>query len=513
MKVAQTLRSAAERAIRTATEVDLGLTREHSDYGDSSTQLLHPGSPPRSGSSGEATEWTPLHLVLGCLLLNFLFSSGTAVGLGWGYLMVARPQCPLAGNPAAGATMADEVPPPRPEVPEPLAPGTCYEALMNITGVSNTSAAMPFKFITHRSGHKLPEMYGHVPEKTIWTFWHDPEACRDSAQCAVPPHIQLCMDTVRHNKGSFDYRLIHMDEVEKYVSMFELPLHWHLLQPAQKKESLMNALLARYGGVAVDASMVLLRPLDDYWNEMVSLGATFRGYLYRLNGQPWHLAQTTAPWFLMSRREGIFSTAVRTQHASMCLAYLDEELALGDNTLTPILSMFNYSLPTCYADATVVDKDSCPELGQPMWSDSGVGPARNDRKLLLRDPRDGPLLPFALLEGEGMGSFKVSADTQVTPAVEGCSTMRDCWDNIFMPRFEAPNAGSTRPLEFVKLFHGGGGLRHKPRKALLADTDSYFFNWLRLAGLPDAMPPAPAPAPTPAPATNRTGGVSNATHV
>merc|ERR1719277_2818991 len=79
----------------------------------------------------------------------------------------------------------------------------------------------------------------------------------------------------------------------------------------------MNALLARYGGVAMDISTILLRPIDDYWDEMVSNQATFRGYTYRLNGKPWRHPEVTPVWFLMSRREGIFRTAAWTQVEGM----------------------------------------------------------------------------------------------------------------------------------------------------------------------------------------------------
>jgi len=263
--------------------------------------------------------------------------------------------------------------------------------------------------ITGQEAHQLPEMYGKVREKTIWSYWYDPEDCPSSKHCVLPTVIQLCAESIQRNRGSFEYRIVHRDEVDKYVNRMELPLRWEALQPAQQKDSLMNALLARYGGVAMDISTVLLRPLDRHWDEMVAFGAAFRGYVYRLNGRPWRHAEVAVVWFLMARREGLFATAVRSQVIGMgdrrdTSAYRHRYLALGDQTLLPILSMFNYSLPKCYDDPTVdVDPSSklhqfedqnprwCPEHEQRPWYEGLTGPPRNDTKLFLEDPRDGLL--------------------------------------------------------------------------------------------------------------------------
>merc|ERR1712060_398084 len=70
--------------------------------------------------------------------------------------------------------------------------------------------------------------------------------------------------------------------------------------------------------------------------------------------------------------------------------------------------MFNYSLPKCHDDPVVNVSHSsplhqfydqevtwCPEYEGPPWFKGITGPARNDTRILLRDPRDGPQLPFA----------------------------------------------------------------------------------------------------------------------
>lgn len=364
-----------------------------------------------------------------------------------------------------------------------------------------------YKAITGLGAHQQPEFYGKVAEKTIWSYWYHPVDCPSSKHCKLPTVVGLCAESIEKNRGGFDYRIVHRDEVEKYVTRIELPIRWRDLKPAQQKDSLMNALLARYGGVAMDISTILLRPLDSHWDEMVANGATFRGYVYRLNGRPWRHAEVAAVWFLMSRREGIFTTAVRNQVIGMGdrpepSAYHHWYLALGDQTLLPILTIFNYSLPKCYDDPTVnVDPSSklhqfddqnprmCPEHEQQPWYKGLTGPARNDTRLFLEDPRDGPQLPFAF---EGMAAWRVDdaakRSFQRTPGSpmqdEACSSMKECWENVVLRRYRAhPEPGRAPMLSFVKLFKHAAELERKSRQEILSDTQTYLYQLLKLAGV------------------------------
>mmetsp|Transcript_10494 Transcript_10494/g.32611 ORF Transcript_10494/g.32611 Transcript_10494/m.32611 type:complete len:480 (-) Transcript_10494:296-1735(-) len=344
-----------------------------------------------------------------------------------------------------------------------------------------------------------PEMFDQVKEQTIWAYWTHKKDCPSSKQCVLPPAIQLCTETVRKNRGSFDYRIIHKDEVLKYVTMMELPARFMIMLPAQQKDALMNAVLARYGGVALDISTVLLRPLDEYWDEMVEQGATFSGYMYRISGMHWSNAEVMAVWFLMTRREGVFSSAVRSQVIGMgdhrhpqkahMGGYHNPYFAMGDQTLTPIMRMFSYDYPSCLSDPTVRPPKSwngmCPELECPQWSEDMPGPARNDSKLLLREPQEGPQLPFAFTDNYSMPLWHVHSDKPVfLENRPECDTMRECWEKVFLPRYHGRSGpGEPRLLNSVKLFNSGGRLKDMSRKEILADHETYFYHWLRLAGL------------------------------
>lgn len=371
-----------------------------------------------------------------------------------------------------------------------------------------TSPTMPKKSQSG-SADRLPLMYTRVREKTIWTYWWDAKSCPDSSRCRLPGYLQLCKETSEKNKGSFDHILLHMDTVLSYVSEQELPLQWFELGRSQQRDAVMNAVLSRYGGVALDITSVLFRPLDDHWQEMVEQGATFRGYMYRLNGMPYRSAKVIALGFLMTRRDGIFSSAVRNQVVEGFAGGSNQSTcstcnpSLGDQTLLPILSTFEYKLPKCYEDHTVDDKEAklCPEHSQPAWYSGLSGSKRNDMRMLLRDPRDGPELPFSGFPG--VAGWRVANTTKPLPyarlqmpdphlpggpmaAGSVCDSMQACWNDIFLRRYKQPAPpGQARLLSFVALSpQSFAGLEHRSRQQCLADKGSYFHDWLKLAGHP-----------------------------
>jgi hypothetical protein len=299
-----------------------------------------------------------------------------------------------------------------------------------------------------------------------------------------------------------------MDTVSTYVSELELPLQWFKMDQLQQRDAVMNAVLSRYGGVALDITSVLLRPLDDYWQEMVEQAATFRGYVYRLNGMPYKSAKVVALGFLMTRRDGIFSAAVRNQvvggfvGGSTFNADSDSNCSLGEKTLLPILSTFDCKLPKCYEDHTIDHKVKlCPEHGQTAWYKGLSGSWRNDARLLLRDPRDGPELPFSGFPG--VAGWHVANVTKPLPHVgpqmpdphqpggpmaagSVCDSMQSCWKDVFLPRYKQPAPpGQARLMSFVALSpQSFAGLEHRSRQDCLSDKGSYFREWLELAGHP-----------------------------
>jgi hypothetical protein len=305
----------------------------------------------------------------------------------------------------------------------------------------------PYKLVTGNYGYSWPENYGKVKEKTIWVYWDT---------LPVPEHLQLMMDTMQHNKGSFDVRIVSKHDFEKYVSRSELPFQWNYLGLAQQKDALMNALLARYGGVAFDASIFLFEPLDKWWDEMVAEKAIFRGYMYDHT--------ETVVWFMMSRAGGIFGHAVANQIIGMGAHFTTTHydannqgryFAMGDGTITPVIGRYDYSRRKCFGPKK--DENVC----SPQLPDENV-PELGRELLMIASPLDGPQLPFAT--DHNFLLWKISEH-------------KDQWDDFIRRR------NVTDLLLFVKAFNCGGNELKKMKKTeILELKDSFMCYFLCLAG-------------------------------
>lgn len=138
--------------------------------------------------------------------------------------------------------------------------------------------------------------YGEDPEKNLWLFWDSFET-EDGQEKEISEFQHLCFQTIGRNKGSFRLYLITQDNVLSYLdaalpgnlpSSAEGPSEDHaaaankrgaktlllkrmleLMLPAQQKDFSLSSLIAKYGGIAMDMSIILLpNRLDLMWDAM-----------------------------------------------------------------------------------------------------------------------------------------------------------------------------------------------------------------------------------------------------
>lgn len=98
-------------------------------------------------------------------------------------------------------------------------------------------------------------------EKIIWQYWGQGFSKKD-----VPEVIQICFDSVDKYKG--DYKVIRLcdDDLKEYI---DLPLYVYekynngIFGKAHFSDLVRLALLSTYGGVWLDATILLTAPLED----------------------------------------------------------------------------------------------------------------------------------------------------------------------------------------------------------------------------------------------------------
>jgi hypothetical protein len=210
---------------------------------------------------------------------------------------------------------------------------------------------------------------GPPAEQIIWTY-HDGE---------LAPYQQLCKETIEHHKGDFDFKFLESkDDVLQHISEEDLPKDWDALKPRYKRDTAINALLARHGGVALDINTIMFRSFDDWWDqEIEGKGVAFKGFYYKSRSE-------TATWFMMVGDNGtsMMQTAVERQKelsgndpAGCMEKDKKDELCYGSSVVSYALCTYQSVYCTCYKGET----EGC-ELLKIKSKDA-------DAKYVLPDPR------------------------------------------------------------------------------------------------------------------------------
>jgi len=92
---------------------------------------------------------------------------------------------------------------------------------------------------------------------------HQPgAACKGKAR-GPPPFVELCLATWRKLNPDFQVRILTRATLWDWLSPADLPLQYENLDIQHQADSIRLALLIKYGGVWLDASVLLLRPLGE----------------------------------------------------------------------------------------------------------------------------------------------------------------------------------------------------------------------------------------------------------
>ncbi len=145
---------------------------------------------------------------------------------------------------------------------------------------------------------------GPVVPRRLWTMW-------DQGEAAAPPLVRAAMASWREANPGWDVTVLDADTVGDWIEMPHLP-RW--VTRTAKSDVVRLRLLSQYGGVWADATVIGLRPLDDWVDR-----AAASGRFAFARPQP---ARHLASWFLASQPEDpVFETWRR-----VCEAYVTAPL-------------------------------------------------------------------------------------------------------------------------------------------------------------------------------------------
>lgn len=91
----------------------------------------------------------------------------------------------------------------------------------------------------------------------------------------APALVQICVGTWRRYSGIQDIRLLDLRSVLRHLNREELPRTFESLPVQMKSDAIRLALLARYGGIWLDASTLVTGTVHDYVQEATRGGGFF----------------------------------------------------------------------------------------------------------------------------------------------------------------------------------------------------------------------------------------------
>jgi len=120
--------------------------------------------------------------------------------------------------------------------------------------------------------------------KIIWAYWGQlRDICWITAPCpspclrkkaVLPSLVQLSIWSWEKLNPTYDIRILDEETVWNYLDRNEMPDAYDCLDTTHTSDVIRTALLVKYGGVWIDASMIMLKPLEDILGD-TSHPATF----------------------------------------------------------------------------------------------------------------------------------------------------------------------------------------------------------------------------------------------
>ena len=102
----------------------------------------------------------------------------------------------------------------------------------------------------------------HIP-KIIWSYWDNPE---------VPEFVKKCRKNWAKFAPNYEIRYLNKNNIEDYIT--NMPDNWQSLPPYRQADVLRLKLLEKYGGIWMDASILLLENPDKFVGGDVTLFTT-----------------------------------------------------------------------------------------------------------------------------------------------------------------------------------------------------------------------------------------------
>jgi len=108
-----------------------------------------------------------------------------------------------------------------------------------------------YSFFNNKENFESNKNNNNVP-KIIWTYWDKDE---------IPEFIKICLNNWKKLCPDYQINMLHKNNVDKYIN---IPNKFNNLPPYRQSDVARLLLLQKYGGVWIDASVILFVSPDKF---------------------------------------------------------------------------------------------------------------------------------------------------------------------------------------------------------------------------------------------------------
>ena len=179
--------------------------------------------------------------------------------------------------------------------------------------------------------------------KTVWTFWDKNE---------LPPLIEDIKQNNARKLNGWDIKYLIGTDIDKYISKEEYPRKFETLSIQHKADWMRLILLKKYGGVWMDASIIVNenKALNTLYNDSVSINSQFTGFSYKTyesnTKSKRGISLYIENWFIMAP---VNSIVIR-----LWLAQYERAIEIGFDNYRKILDSEGIDTSKVYNDPTDV---------------------------------------------------------------------------------------------------------------------------------------------------------------
>lgn len=150
--------------------------------------------------------------------------------------------------------------------------------------------------------------------KIIWTYWHDE---------SLPEFVSQIQKQNRIILKDWSYVMIHETTLNKYIQ--ELPPNYSSLRQSHKADWLRFALLEKYGGCWLDATVMVnsLEHFETIYSESMKLQSEFTGFYTPMGIQNNDPSTFIESWFIIAPKNSSVIKMAYEEFTSACLIGFD----------------------------------------------------------------------------------------------------------------------------------------------------------------------------------------------